>query len=209
MTFVRLSEYECVALAADVKTIAGTVIGAHCLEYDTGEEWYFDGTAWREIDRVVVQIEHKQVHNGRMWDISGLFISIADDAVADLVLEVGSDELYIDTTESSAGDRHGSIHESPTVTGGTGSAALVKNANRATGDSGAITALKGPTITNTGTLLVEWYSSGGTGGNATGGQAGRESGMILKMNTKYLFRLTNKKGNAADISWLIHAYEHF
>ncbi|KKM88484.1 hypothetical protein LCGC14_1258330 [marine sediment metagenome] len=209
MTFVRLSEYECVALAADVKTIAGTVIGAHCLEYDTGEEWYFDGTAWREIDRVVVQIEHKQVHNGRMWDISGLFISIANDAVADLVLEVGSDELYIDFSEASSGAGYAAIYEGPTVTAETGTAAFVKNSNRTTGDSGAITALKNPTITGLGTQLIEWFSAGGTGGNSDGGTAGRESGMLLKINTKYLFRLTNKKGNAADISWLIHAYEHF
>ncbi len=209
MAFIKLSDYEYIALAADVKTTAGVFIGSRTREYDTGEEYFFDGTAWREIDRVVVTIEHKQVHNGRMWDISTLFEAVEDDAVADLVLEVGSEELYIDFTEMSAGAAHCTIHEGPTVTAATGTAANVKNANRTTGDSGAITALKGPTITGTGTELVAWYSAGGTGGNSDGGQTGRESGMILKINTKYLFRVTNKKGNAADISWLIHAYEHF
>ena len=208
MAFTKLTEYEYVALAADVKTTVGVTIGARLLEVDTDIEWIFDGTAWHEIERVIKQTAHKQIQLGFMWDVSTLFIEVANDANADLIFEVGSIESHTVFTVQTEGGAHGFIYEEPTVTAATGITAIIKNANRTTGDSGAPVALQGPTITDLGTLIFEWFIPGGSGGNANGGDASRDSELVLKANTKYLFRLTNKKGNAADMSIALHTYEH-
>ena len=48
MAVVKTSAYRYTALAADVKP-TDAIKGARLVEYDTGAEFEFDGTAWREV----------------------------------------------------------------------------------------------------------------------------------------------------------------
>ncbi len=202
---IKLTEYEYLSGEVDLRnTILEVTIGARGFGADTGHWFIFDGVLWKRAENVVISDEHKQVHNGKMWDISTLHVGVVNDLFADLVIENGADELHCVFTESTSGSAHASISEAPTVTAATGTAAIVKNANRAVGDTGAPTALKDPTITDIGTLLVEWFDNGGIGGAAAGGSTNRDTELILKPSTKYLFRMANKQGSAADMSWLIH-----
>lgn len=207
MAFRKLSEFRYLALKADLKSVSSSItIGALCWETDADVECIYDGTAWVELQRIVTNIEHKRIHQGLMWNISELFEAVNNNAEANLVIE-HTIELHAAFQIASEGAAFVSIFEAPTVTDATGSNAVVANARRATGDSGKPTALKDPTITNNGTLIAEWYNPGGSGGNANGWAAERESEIILTADTKYLFRMVNKKGNAADLSWVVHAYE--
>lgn len=205
MSFTKLSDYSYTALSTDAKTTAGVNIGARLVEYDTDIHWIFDGTAWREIENVAITYEHKKIHNGEMWDISARYAAVANNANADLVVE-HTEQLHCFFSESAAGAVFVDVYEGPTISGG--SAGMAKNARRPSGDTGAPTVTVGPTVNTTGDKIFEGYDPGGKGGNAPGGSQTRDSERILDINTKYLFRLTNKKGSAADMAWALLAYEH-
>lgn len=206
MSFTTLTEYLHLCLSTDVKTTTGITIGSKCIETDTDHTFIFDGSAWIELENVAIVSEHKRVHLGLMWDITALFETVADDAHADLTVTSGSKELHCIYAAASEGNAHIFVYEAPTTSAG--SAALVKNANRVTGDSGAPIAIKAPTVGNVGTRLTEGFIAGGRGGNAGGGGDERGTEIILAPSTKYLFRVTNKKGSNGDIGWALHAYEH-
>lgn len=208
MAFRQLTVYEYLCLSTDTKTIVGINIGARCYETDASEWFIFDGSAWFELEQPVIQTEHKRVHLGKEWDISAIYDAVVDDANADLVVTTGVKELHVLHNEAASGDAYGYVYEAPTVTGGTGTPATVMNSNRVVGDAGAPTALVDPTITDVGTKLVQWFSPGGTGGKASGEGGSRDTEIVLAPSTDYLFRLTNKKGNNAIISWTLHAYFH-
>lgn len=50
MAFTKLSDYSYISLSSDSKITAGVNIGAQLVEYDTDARWWFDGTAWREVN---------------------------------------------------------------------------------------------------------------------------------------------------------------
>ena len=207
MTVVKMQDGNYIGLSTDDKPTADVPPGVTFTEHDNDRHWIFDGTSWREIENVFLDSPHKWVHEGKMWAISGRFLSTANDANADLVLEVGAVGLHVIWETRSGGDQHGSIHEAPTVTTA-GTPATVSNQNRNIGDAGAPVAKKNPTITGTGTELLTWLVPGGTGGTASGGTRPSREEIILAANTKYLFRNTNKKGQESDMCWVLHAYEH-
>ena len=206
MAHRKLTEYLYLALSSDVKTTVGVTTGARTTETDTDTDWCFDGIIWYKLSNVTFSVEHKRVHEGVMWDISELYETVGNNNEANLVIE-HTIQLHAAFQIASEGAAFVSIFEAPTITGGTGTNAIITNARRPTGDSGAPTALKNPTITDDGTKLAEWYSPGGSGGNANGWAADRLSEIILTADTKYLFRMVNKKGGNADMSWVLHAYE--
>lgn len=206
MAWVQHTQLFFTALSTDSKITVGVISGANLLELDTDQQYIFDGTAWSRFENVAIPWVHKRGHLGKMWNFSNLYIDIANDANADLVVEVGDDSLHTLFRESAEGAVWVYIYEAPTVTDATGTAATVKNQNRIIGDAGGPTVLVNPTIEDTGTLLMSWYNSGGTGGNAQGGGAEFDTELILAPATKYLFRMTNKKGNAAELSWMLHSY---
>ncbi len=207
MTVVKLQGGNYMGLSTDDKPTSDVPPGVRFTEYDNDRNWIFDGASWREIEDVVLDSPHKWVHLGKMWAISGRFLSVADSAHADMVLEVGAIGLHVIWETRSAGDHHGSIHEAPTVTTA-GTPATVSNQNRNIGDAGAPVGKKSPTITDTGTELLTWLLPGGTGGQASGGMRPSREEIVFAPNTKYLFRSTNKKGQTADMCWMLHAYEH-
>ena len=207
MSWQQLSTYRYISLSTDAKVTEGISFGSKLLEVDKDLDYVFDGSAWVRVDQVRMSWTHKRIHLGKMWHISALYEGVADDANADLVLEVGDLPLHTIYGVSLGGDGHAFLYEAPTVTGATGTAANVKNSARWFGDSGAPIALKNPTITDVGTLLEEGFSPGGSGGVASGGNTNFEIEYSLAANTKYLFRATNKKGQTADGSWSIHSYE--
>lgn len=91
------------------------------------------------------------------------------------------------------GDAIGYLYEGATVTGGTALTAINKNRNSLITSQSA--ALLNPTVTNTGTMILNQILIGGSGKKAGGGQTG-SSDLILKPLTTYLFRITNVNGTA-------------
>jgi hypothetical protein len=89
------------------------------------------------------------------------------------------------------GDAVGYLYEGATVTGGTTLTPINKNRNSLITSQSA--ALLNPTVTNTGTMILNQILIGGSGKKAGGGQTG-SSDLILKPLTTYLFRITNVNG---------------
>jgi hypothetical protein len=64
-----------------------------------------------------------------------------------------------------------------------------------------------PTVTNNGVLLENDFLPGGTGGNSIGSSGGERDEWILDINRTYMYRLTNRAGNAQPMSLRIEWYE--
>lgn len=207
MTVVKMQDGNYIGLSADVKPTSDVPPGVKFIEHDNDRIWIYDGTSWREIENVFLDSPHKWVHLGKMWGISNRWVDVADAASADLVIEVGDTGLHTIYEVASEGLHYGFIYEGTTLSSA-GSVGTVRNQNRVIGDSGAPTVKVDPTVSAAGTLLLSWFMPGGSGGQASGNTAASREEIILAPSTTYLFRATNMKGQAADMSWMIHAYEH-
>jgi len=208
MTVIRVTQSLFTGLAADTKP-TNAPIGSVFVETDNHFEFLWNGVIWVEREQIRTAVEHQRIHNGDMWMIgTDIAVDVAEAANLDLVVTTpAAKELHTVGDLDAEGKAYFMLYETPTLGAG-GTPAIVKNANRTVGDSGAPTASVGRTISAVGTLLTAHVVPGGTGGNAGGAETGRESEFILAANTSYLFRITNKKGNASDISLNLFAYEH-
>ena len=208
MTVVHIQELLYIGLSTDAKPASATK-GSKFIEYDHDHVFLWDGTAWRELDEIVTDAAHQRVHNGEMWMVTALATDVADDASLDLVFTTPALDFHVTFQIAAEGSAIVFVYEDTVLDDPVGgSAAVVKNANRVTGDAGAPTALVGPTITGVGTLLFNQSLPGGTGGNASGGQGERRTEIVLAPSTNYLFRVTNKKGNQSTMSIALLPYEN-
>jgi hypothetical protein len=98
-----------------------------------------------------------------------------------------------------AGNAMGYLYEGATVSGGT--SLPIVNRNRASTILSKGVAIVNPTVTTTGTTILQEILTGGVGKKGGGGEAGGNN-IVLKGLTTYLFRLTN-----ADINNNPHAAE--
>jgi hypothetical protein len=103
-----------------------------------------------------------------------------------------------------AGNAVGYLYEGATVSGGT--SLPIVNRNRASTILSKGVAIVNPTVTTTGTTILQEILTGGIGKKGGGGEVGGNN-IVLKGLTTYLFRLTNADTNnnphAAEIilSW--------
>ena len=98
-----------------------------------------------------------------------------------------------------AGNAVGYLYENAIVSGGT--SLPIINRNRASTIASKGVAIVNPTVTSTGTTILQEILTGGVGKKGGGGEAGGNN-IVLKELTTYLFRLTN-----ADINNNPHAAE--
>jgi hypothetical protein len=102
------------------------------------------------------------------------------------------------------GDAIGYMYENAVVSGGT--PLTIINRNRASTIVSQGVAIANPTVTSTGTTILQEILTGGIGKKGGGGEVGGNN-LVLKGLTPYLFRLTNADTNnnahAAEIilSW--------
>ena len=91
-----------------------------------------------------------------------------------------------------AGNAIGYLYENAVVSGGT--SLPIINRNRASTITSQGVAIVNPTVTSTGTTILQEILTGGVGKKGGGGEVGGNN-IILKGLTNYLFRLTNADGN--------------
>jgi hypothetical protein len=105
------------------------------------------------------------------------------------------------------GDMEAELLEGATVTAGTGSAMTEFNKNRGSSRAATAGVRRDMTVTDAGTLIENELTPGGTGGNAIGGASVGRPEWVLNINTVYVFRITNRAGNAQPMSIAIEWYE--
>ena len=131
---------------------------------------------------------------------------LAADASIDIAIAWASGVTpSLSVTGLCAGNAMGFLYEGAVVTGGTAATAVNVNRNfSAVASESAI--LVNPTVSSTGTTLLEQILIGGTG-KKSGGADMSTPRLVLKPLTTYLFRLTNVNGTAHAAEIILEWYE--
>lgn len=150
----------------------------------------------RSGDTVTMDAVHHMIHEGLMYTSVYLSLSITDDSSIVVLVRTGATQsAHARITAGSGGDATLEVFENPTITLD-GSAVDVWNRNRYSSNTAATEVYSGPTVSDFGTSIYYGLMVGGTGGQAAGSTGSGFDEWILKANEEYVFRLTNKSGQA-------------
>jgi hypothetical protein len=156
----------------------------------------------------IADVNHLRLHEGRAfyaYFLNGDANQLADDASIDIAIAWATGKYpHLVFDVKCGGDAEFTIYENATVTGGTSFTAINRYRPSANTSSSAI--LINPTVTTTGTPITGEFLSGGSGGQATGSSAFSFQ-YVLSPLTTYLFRLTNRSGQAHMAHVMIEWYE--
>ena len=142
---------------------------------------------------------HTRIHMGTMFRAGVLVADIADDASINLIITTPEDDWpHIVFHPALDGSADFAVFESPTFTGGT--AVTPYNLKRTSLNTWGGTVVHTPTISNDGTMIMQCHIPGGTGPHAGGSSNGFGEEWVLKADTSYLIRLTNRSNNAQRAS---------
>ena len=147
---------------------------------------------------------HHEVHEGNHYFISGYELAAALNDTVEFTVQVPDSTTWphmIFELFSSTGATF-EMYEGATGVSG-GSSVTPLNNNRNSANTSELTILKNPTVTDSGSLIVDKL----VGGERQSGSASRENEIILKQNTTYHIVITSL-ANSNDISWVVDWYEH-
>jgi hypothetical protein len=157
---------------------------------------------------VVADINHVRLHEGRAfyaYHLNGDANQLADNASINIAAAWAAGKYpHLVFDVACGGDAEFTIYENATVTGGTSFTAINRYRSSTNTSSSAI--LVNPTVTTTGTALTGEFLPGGSGGQA-GGAVAFSFQYVLAPLTTYLFRLTNRSGQAHMAHLMIEWYE--
>jgi hypothetical protein len=162
-----------------------------------------------ELPMPIADISTLRTIEGRSYAIGAInsFASpLAADASIDIAIAWASGVTpSLSVTGLCAGNAMGFLYEGAVVTGGTSLTAININRNFSAVASESA-ALLNPTVSSTGTTLLEQILIGGTG-KKSGGADMSTPRLVLKPLTTYLFRLTNVNGTAHAAEIILEWYE--
>jgi hypothetical protein len=159
---------------------------------------------------VTISIPHHEVHEGEMFEVSYKSPDaspIADDGTIAFLLRTGAEYDHLVFGGNSGADAQLELLEGVGVVA-EGTAMTEHNMNRTSVNTAVTVVFRDPTIAG-GTLLFDILIPGGTGGNASGGSGAVRQGTEwnLAANQDYVIRLTNRGGNAQQMSLIAQWYE--
>lgn len=162
-----------------------------------------------ELPMPIADISTLRTIEGRSYAIgvvNSFDSPLAADASIDIAIAWASGVTpSLSVTGLCAGNAMGFLYEGAVVTGGTAATAVNVNRNfSAVASESAI--LVNPTVSSTGTTLLEQILIGGTGKKAGGADMSTPR-LVLKPLTTYLFRLTNVNGTAHAAEIILEWYE--
>lgn len=158
----------------------------------------------------VIDVEHHEIHEGsaflssyRTPDAS----PVANDESLDILLITGNTQTHLVAKAAAGGDAEFTIYEAPAISAN-GTALAEINRNRMSTRVSKNQTFHTPTVVSVGTELLAEFLPGGSGFfNTPGASEGGRYEFILKSNTVYLFRLTNRAGSAQTMSETLDWYE--
>lgn len=166
-------------------------------------------TDYMEYDnyaQVGIDFPHHQIHEGNHFFASD-YVDLNTAGTLILAISTASGtgtDVHFRSDITAAAATTMTLYEGATVSGGTTITAI--NNNRGSSNTSELTIVKDPTITVSGTVISnnKVGSTSGNPHNLYGGHADRDSELILKDNTTYLYYITsNADSNAVDysLSW--------
>lgn len=178
------------------------------MQYHEEERFKFDAYAHAVT---MIAEQHRMIHDGFMYDISGKALAVAAAASVDVLFTMAAGVILHLTNVEYTLDEAPVLVElyENVVTSADGTAALVSNHNRLSSNTPGSVVTIGPTITDIGDLLHERYIPA----------AGKDTGLVVKGadrewilgNTgtpnKYLWRITNNTPAAITIGYHFNGYE--
>ena len=139
------------------------------------------------------------------WRLSNSNTDFTDGSTETILIQTGEERMELYTDIESDGSFTYTLYENPTVSEA-GTNLNLNAVNRASIESSTASAESNPTITDTGTQLIETISTGsadtGAGANQakTPGSITGEVGWILAKNTDYLIEIENTSGSTGIVS---------
>lgn len=155
-----------------------------------------------------IDAEHAYFYLGKFFDVHHYNNSLGNGAGLNILFDIGTTTGYIHLSLISATVSSGPcrvfLFENTTVSA-LGTALSVINLNRASSNVSAIAVYHTPTITSDGTDIHSDFMPLGKDQGGSNIAAGYENHMVLKPNTKYMFRVLNESGGiikaAICIAW--------
>lgn len=155
---------------------------------------------------IVLRLAHMHVHEGRMYEVSYKTpdgSQLADNGSLDFLFRPNSAHCHFSFGVIAANPIEVLFYESPTITN-VGTSLSVVGLNRIRTISPASVSYREPTVSAVGNLLQNTFQVWGL---APLTPAFPEIPWILKMNTDYLIRTTNRAGSAQDVGIVIQWFE--
>jgi len=152
------------------------------------------------------------VHDGKFFTVGHFINNVGDDASLDLLIQVSATRsMHATFGVQVGGDCEAYFYEGTTFSGA-GTAITIYNNNRFSSTVATATITHTPTVSGVGTQIVPTiWIPGGSGGQAIGGQGGGPTRTgtewILATSGVYLLRVTNRAGQATEISSQVAFYE--
>lgn len=153
-----------------------------------------------------IQYAHAELHGGTHYFSRG-YVTLAGNAVQNLLVVTPNTEKWAHMVVQATGEDGTVIFETfeGAVTSNNGTRDNERNRNRNSPDNNTTLVYLNPTITSDGSSL----GSSKFGSGKTSGGGGRDSEeVILKQNTKYVFRITNATVSSNTVNWVLDWYEH-
>jgi hypothetical protein len=154
---------------------------------------------------MIIDYAHHEIHSGSHYFVSG---------TVDVVGAATNQDILVVTPNSTkwahmlwtleAEDEFVFYLYEDTTTSADGSAATEINNNRNSANTADVVVTTGPTVTGVGTLI----DSATIGAAKTIGSDSRDKELILKSNTKYLFRFTKTNAGTHWLNYKLSWYEH-
>lgn len=157
-----------------------------------------NGGEWKQIHvstngHVITQQELDHIiYHGNAYGVGYYNAAVANGSSIDLLVSCDDVPLSVQLKIAGGGDCLLNLYENPTISS-PGTTLTAINLNRNSTKTCGASVSHTPTVSSVGTLIYQLYAPGGTGGNASGGDASFQRG-ILKKGEEYLFRLTNISG---------------
>ena len=149
---------------------------------------------------------HTRVHRGEMFRFGIIFASLANDATFTIALTTPDDDWpHVVAHPALDGSMDFQVLEGATITGGT--ELTIHNHKRYSEKVSGWTAVHSPTISDEGLSFYNCHMPGGTGPMASGSANGFDDEFPLKSSTTYLFRITNRSGQARRGSLCVIGYK--
>jgi hypothetical protein len=148
--------------------------------------------------RPTIDSNHYMIHAGKSYHLISANASVASSSTCTIAITVpATGEIHAYFGVSTNGPLKTEIYESPTISGGT--AITAYNRDRDSTNAATLTAVKDPTITTTGNVLlaIGRTGTGGVGKTQIGGDSPITSEWILGAGKTYIYRITSQAAATA------------